>query len=495
MLDGEGYITCQTTSEDLAHDKCAFLVGFPPGYSLIAAGLHLLIDSPYTIDRVFNIFTLLLYFSGLFILLRMIKLKPFYMALFFFWHAISNSLIQTLGGTDLLSLALLIWAFVLALKVFKQPSKWGLAALVGLIMGINCVVKYSYYPMIAAIPIGFAVSGFMQKDRSLYINAGLVLSVSIAVLAVQTIYIKANTGTTAHVSYNKEDGNTEKKLLYFDNLNKIKPFPAYALLKEPFHFHIIPDKLNQLGIKFPLTLQGIMLFGISGIIFLLIFYTHFVQIRELPWDSIKLHIGILCVITIFVNAGSIKALSLLIPPLESFGYWTYVQEYRYFAPAMLCCIIMLMLSVDQLKEHSLKYIGLALLLAGLLYPLPDKLFKMVSYGMAANSFDISTLKELKHTGNDKIDFQAFPEVFNDNNERIVFSQKGFISDIYALQGAIISRQYEDIISGNFKNTSPVTVVLRIPNMMTEAERAFISKYSAKPVVTLEKEKLYKATLN
>lgn len=495
LVDGEGYTTCQVTSEDLAVKKCTFLLGFPPGYSIIAAGLHLFTDNHYIIDRIFNLLSLLLYFSGLFILLRMIKLKPLYMALFFFWHAISNSLIQTLGSTDLLSLALLIWAFIVTLRLFKLPTKWELAVLVGLIMGFNCVVKYSYYPMIVAIPIALIISGFMQKNKRLYISAGLVLSISVAVLAIQTLYIKANSGSTAHVSYNSEDGNTKQKLFYFDNLNKIKPFPAYALLKEPFNFHIIPDKLAQLGIKFPLTIQGIILFGISGIIFLLIFYTHYIQIRELSWDNIKLHFGILAVVTIFVNAGSIKSLSLLIPPLASFGDWTYVQEYRYFAPAMLCCILMLMLSVDQLKEYSLKYVGFVLLLAGLLYPLPDKLYKTLSYGLASNTFDASTLKEVRITGTDKIDFKAFHEAFNSENGQVVFSQNGFISDIYALEGAIVCRQYQDIINGNYKTSQPVTVVLRIPDMTTMEEVEFIGRHDAIPIVRLENETLYKATLN
>ncbi len=495
LSNGEGYTTCQVISKDLAVKKCAFLLGFPPGYSIIAAGLHSFTDNHYTIDRIFNLISLLLYFSGLLVLLGLIKLKPLYIALFFFWHAISNSLIQPLGGTDLLSLALLIWAIIITLKLLKLPTKWGLAALIGLVMGFNCVVKYSYYPMIAAIPLALAITGFLQKNRSLYINAALVLAVSIAVLAVQTIYIKANSGSTAHVSYNNEDETVEKKLFYFDNLNKIKPFPAYVLLKEPFSFHIIPDKLAQWGIKIPLTLQGIILFALSGVILLLIFYTHYVQIKTLGRDDTKLHFGIIATVTILVNAGSIKVLSLLIPPLATFGDWTYVQEYRYFAPAMLCCVLMLMLSVGQLKECALNYIGFALLLVGLLYPLPDKLYKTMSYGLTTNTFNPNTLKEVKVTGTDKIGFEKFRQAFDDENGQVVFSQKGFISDIYALEGAIVCRQYEDIISGKFNNSGPVTVVLRIPDMMSPAEMEFIDKYNAAPIVKMDEEKLYKATLN
>lgn len=496
LANGEGYITCQVSSEDLAVKKCAFLVGFPPGYSFVAQILHFFTHDHFSIDRIINLFSLFVYFLGLFVLLRLIKLKPLYMTLFFLWHAISGSLIQTLGTTDLMSLALLVWAFIFTIsKVFVTPTKWRWGALVGLLIGLCCLVKYSYYPMIAAIPIVLVIGGFLQKNKCLHINAAFVLGVSIAVLAVQTIYIKANSGTAAHVSYNAEDTQAEKKLLYFDNLNKIKPFPAYALLKEPFQFHFVPDKLAQLGITFSRTLQGLILFGISGVIFLLVFYTHYIQIRELPKDSVKLHFGMLAVVTIFVNAGSIKALSLLIAPLATFGDWTYVQEYRYFAPAMLCLVIMVMLSVDQLKQYSLKFIGLGLLLIALLYPLPDKLYKIAKYGIAANSYNPQLLREVRVTGGDKIDFTAFPKIFESNNGQVVFSQKGFISDIYALQGAIVCRQYDDIINGNFTYSAPVTLIVRIPNTMSPSEVEFIKKHSASPVLELENEKLYKAVLN
>lgn len=489
---GESYTTCQAINTDLSKDKCQFLIGFPPGYSWLVIGINMVVSNYYKTDVVINIIALLLYFSALFILLKKIGLKDILIGLFFTWHALSSSIIQTLGTPDLLSLALLLWTFVLAIRLFETPRSVIIVIAIGLLTGFNCVMKYSYYPMIAALPLALAALAYFKSSKRMFINAGIALGVSLMVLGAQTMYLKANAGKAAHVSYNQEDG----KAPYFDNLKKMQPFPAYALFKDPFKFHIIPSKLEAMGISFSGTVKRIVLFGFSFVIALLSFFVIFKMLwkKKKEFSAICLMV-VLLGMTILVNTGSMKALSLLIAPLSTFNDWTYVQELRYFAPSMLAFVLLLMIGFHSIENRFVKYLSATLLASALLYPLPDKLYKMATYGLAKNTFNTKVIHEVRQTGSDEFEREAFAQVFRSSEKRVVFSQNGFISDIYVLQGAVVCRQYNEIVADDFAYTEPLDLIIRVQNNKSEQEETFLKKYNAKAVLELKNSKLYKVALN
>lgn len=492
LTNGDGYQSCQAIYTDLSIDKCQFLIGFPPGYSWMANFFHLFMHNYVKIDVAINILALLLYFTALFMLLKKAGIKDLFIALFFLWHAFSSSIIQTLGTPDLISLTLLLWTFVLAIRLFEIPRSILVVLAIGLLTGFNCVVKYSYYPMIAVMPLTLAALAYFKGSRRMFINSGLALLMSLIVLGGQSVYLKSNAGKAAHVSYNKEDA----KSLHFDNLKKIEPFSAYALFENPFKFHVIPSKLKAMGFSLSFGIQRVILFTLSFIITILSFFIIF----KLLWKK-KSEFRLICLIalmlgfTILVNAGSMKALSLLIAPLETYNNWTYVQEYRYFAPSMLAFVLLLMIGYQTLESRLARYLSLGLLTAALLYSAPDKLYKMVAYDLAENTFNTKVIQEVKPTGADQFEWDDFKSVLNSDEKRVVFSQKGFISDIYALQGAAICRQYDEIVQDKFSYSAPLELILRMPDEKSEAEKAFIEKYDAQPILELKKEKLYKVVLN
>jgi hypothetical protein len=311
------------------------LIYWPPGYSFLLAlpglaGIDLIRGA-----QILNLAALLIFLAALHRLARSLDLDRRVYGAILVAMILPGHFLFRLTSTDFLSLTAFLWAVLQVLRGAEKGQSPCRAAIVGCLIFLAALFRYSYYPMLAVIPLALLLAGRLGRRRDLTLSglisgtvAGLclVLLSSIQVRASeQPWYIEPTADGKFHIS----------NLLKFDN---------FVLTT---FFDTGPDSLAAaLQPAHPLADRLIVSVGILLAVALLAFLVR-AALRllrpkgELPSSSTTVLLLYIALLTLCLNVSSLVVLSLRHPSqLDWYGPWTYVAEARYFAPTMamiLCC--------------------------------------------------------------------------------------------------------------------------------------------------------------
>ena len=361
---GFGYTLSEVKEANLDNIQYAPLIGWPPGYSVLALTMKKLTGDWLIAARFIRglaLLVVLLLGAWLWKMIRGDRL-----------HGREGWILVALYGlnfapfyypevTGLICFALLLLATGAWLRSQQASKPWPWLVLASVAMGLTPWFRFAYLPLLAILPAtmlwlggGKTLLGFFQKKTApikiAWLRKGGV-SALIELLLFLPLYLhqQAQTGALSHLAYRpKVESLDLGKLLHFD------PFPVKAFLyADP---SVVADRYGE-----GLGLLANLGFAFCSLAVLLVLV---VKLWRKP-DRLRIPAFMLLGIPVLM----LTYLSLRYPyeGVLDGGVWTYVQETRYYLPAMLVIhLVFLSFLLDKGKLGMLVLAGI-ICLVGLRY--------------------------------------------------------------------------------------------------------------------------------
>ena len=334
LLAGNGYTIIRADTNDLARTISDPILGWPPGYSIIAATLTPLTGSIWWAAFLIDVLSTCIFFGSWYVILRglrhLIPEKAVWI-IWAFWGLVYSPLDLADTSSDQLSLAFFSACIALGMISVAQFSLWRVST-VALCAGGAAFLKFNYWPLLAVPPVCFGVLGL--KNRRYWLGA-LVCSAPLLIAGVLYPEIR--------MKYTEYLGDPIYGY-YWKNLSWILPFPTLA-----FRLHLlVPAMTNE-----PLWdgITAVLLWSTSIIGFAALIQTSLYLFLLFKEEKIRNRIELF----FFLNAAltTLLVLSTLIyrsvrepvqmAPWKAEGIWTYVLEFRYYAPVSALLIVIVVI--------------------------------------------------------------------------------------------------------------------------------------------------------
>lgn len=315
-------------SYDLTHFRPLLkpINDWPPAYSYFTAAVAFVTGTDlYTSSVVLDFITL----TGLwFILLWMSRLLSFTLLqqiLLFVFLGISRVVLPRFLSADLLGATLFLLACCLVIRYIKQSNGNRLSNLI--FYGLQFVflltmvfLKFSLVPAAATIGLSVLLLGYSKPDPVIKKTGFVLLSLFVLAMGVLFLYNKLVSGDG--ITYNRV---TTEKSLHFENLFLFNPFLVLSL------FYSDPLYLRFGSPSF----DAVLLFATLGIAACIAADV----IKKLLQKNAG-YFDALMLVSLVSVCGFLSYVSLKFPQDDNGGYsWTFVKEYRYFAPVTLLFLV------------------------------------------------------------------------------------------------------------------------------------------------------------
>ena len=99
-----------------------------------------------------------------------------------------------LTTTDLFSLALYLTAATVALRIADRPPAIAASAGAGALLWLAAVTRYNYVPLLACLPITFALVGLLRRDGRLFRSAATCIAVALILSLALRLSLPPNGG-------------------------------------------------------------------------------------------------------------------------------------------------------------------------------------------------------------------------------------------------------------------------------------------------------------
>ncbi|HQN17023.1 MAG TPA: hypothetical protein PLC90_11775, partial [Bacteroidales bacterium] len=355
LLMGNGFTFSTLNSNDFSVLSSTFVNKYAPGYSLLLIPLYYITGDFSFAVLIMDILFVILLFLALILLLKTLDIPPQRQILFFVFAGISFTPFYHLSSTDLMALTFFQWAVFVAVCFLKKKNHYlPLALLTGVLCFITGFMKFNYYPLMFAVPLGIFIIGFFDKTKKVLLFSILSGFTAAVLLATQSLLLKLFSGSMFFVG--------DPKGFFPENLAKFDVFPFKSLF---FYEGALQVVFNVLPVLKPVYLFVAALFSLIIVFEILRYILRKIDAVKLTKDYLTLGITVLFVNVFFLIYMSLshKGQSWEIPP------WTPVEETRYYGQSMLFIEIVLltMLLYNQYKSKILKALYVALLAVVLLY--------------------------------------------------------------------------------------------------------------------------------
>lgn len=326
LCAGAGLALEELNADDLASPLARPLVGWPPGYSYLAAGLLIAGLDIWHTALAIDILSAALYLAGWYFLAGHSNMgRRGRLWMWVFWALAYLPLVR-LTSSDQLAVALFSVALAMgavcvragqAERAARGACRAVLAAVMaGLMAGLAGAVRFAYWPLAGVVPLGLFLSGSSRR----WLNAGVCAAATGIILGALAWYQHATTG---HTTYLTSIYERPAAALQWPMLRHMAPFPAGALGLDLFwqraHERLHLPGTAQVG-TWGLALLVLGAFFAAG-------YRAWRQRRGVGPLRAYIYTTGLC--TLLLTLAMLCWLSLRYPPI---GNWTHVQELRYYAP-------------------------------------------------------------------------------------------------------------------------------------------------------------------
>lgn len=494
LAEGHGVSLVRVNPSDLASPVFVPLNLWPPGLAVVAAPLLQAGLPPFTVSRVLDIIGLGVFFMAWLLLFRQIKgLSKWVPVLFFLLAGISYSPCRLLGTTDIFSLAfsclalsLLLWLFGRERENRVRRFAWAMAFFFGVSSFLPSFFRFAYYPVSILLPL-MLVGLVWRFRRPLLPMALLSLIITLALLVGQQLY-QYQIGQS--LTYLSSHHSVSDRWLFPENLLEFDPVLVNSLFPE----FLIRNKIGA-------GAAGIFNLSVSivvGIVLALAF-RQLIRRVKLAFTLQKpppIREVFFLVLTCIGGAVLffLVLMSLLFSPLPAdwvpSGYWTYVQETRYFAPVLV--FLSLLLLLVALKQYFrlgkvwvltarmllLASVGVSLSLLGYhlnRYSLRDGMANMRQY--YGKSQDLAVFLQQQ-----QLQQSALPVVYLFSQESVSYEPL-----LFTLEGAP-ALPVKELEGQQLQTTAPVRVFFSVYPELTDPDnlrvKAVAAKYNATRIATI-----------
>lgn len=327
LVQGHGLGYWYQLPEDLGQRRLNALYQWPPGYTLLLA-------LPYWLANDINLAALAidwlaagLFFASWWFILSYLgsDLGPGGRVVhWLMWSATLAPMLDT--STGMLSLAFFSFALALVLKLGVNPgaSLW-LAAFSGLGVGLAAWLRYAYWPLGLVLPLALAYGGWRQERRLLW--AGLVQGGVFAVLiAALILFQRVETGSATYLSVAYQEG---QRGFWPEQLLTMCPFAAQVFRCDG----ALDLKLAWMGPAWLLSIKWTVCVLVLAIFALELRRTCAPTSNASTQGAATGMFFMAGMLTLLLTVGMLAVLTVCC--CKPTDRWTYVQEWRYYAPVLV----------------------------------------------------------------------------------------------------------------------------------------------------------------
>ncbi|MBI9067995.1 MAG: hypothetical protein JEZ09_11930 [Salinivirgaceae bacterium] len=440
--DGTGCSIVTADPNDLSKDLYRNLEGYPPGYSYLIAFLSPTI-SYHNAANIIDVLAIILLVVATFVILKNLEIKNVLKVLFLFFIAITPSPFGYLSSTDLLVSSFFMASIAFFIKLYRKPGFLNTRSqhriFLGVLIYVPLYFKYSALPLILVIPGVLIILSIIHKNIKYFLHASMALLVVLVLFVMQKLILP---------DYPKEkvfaNGFFPKQLLQMDDF----AFKAFYYLE----FYITAIKASFQGIGSILTIASLLIS--FGLIFFII-YDAAQRIKAKNKDAFTLF-SFITAVCVALLLGFLSFLSLRIPG-ETWQNppWTYVEETRYYASAMILLqvfIFIYALSNKGILAKGLKYFIFGALIFSSLYWLKQN-YNLYIAGNDAYTFASNYKKQL--------DICSYITPLKRDGEKIIYcstsEQECIFNAIHAPIDNIID--FRALIKSNLESSSPLKLFI------------------------------------
>ena len=333
------------------------LINWPPGYSLLLAPFYWLFNHQYiiagiTLDIVFSIFMIYITRS----ILKSLNIPVYHINIYTLFTGFIIYSFYTKTSSDAIAITFFLFSVNMAIQLVKKNKSLSYK-LAGLIISLLmcAITKYLYMPIVFIIPLIFIIKGAADNNAAIK-KAGIISLIALIItIGIVLIYQKTITGSAVYITQ-------PKRGFFIQNLYSLYPVVSASLIN-PETAGLLVGQDFYPGTYIYHVYQLIHLI-ITFLILLFIFRSFYRKKRR------TLHpLSTFYLLTFFITSAILFTLILLSVLIEKEdGYWTYVQEARYYGLP----IILLQLLVFIMTKYLSRYFKIIFPFA-LLLMLPDML--------------------------------------------------------------------------------------------------------------------------
>ncbi len=488
FIDGNGIAFSNTLLADLAKTIFVSMQGYPPGYCLLLGtagimGVDLLLANALLDALAIIIF----YFTSVFVLILLgfakrlliifALLSIFFLPPFFYGNS-----------SDLWSAVFFQGGVAMALYMVRyQKLNLRYFLFLGIILFGAALVRYAYYPLVFVVPCVLGWLAYHQNNQKLWKGVGLSTFVLAACILALSAYQKMNTGTMVYL--NQGFAIPDERLLYPENLEKFDPF----VLNSFFDLDLLMSEVEQAWV-----VKSVHGFSLLVSIIILVFIVRQIffvnkshrSITHPVWQT-YLMLGILSTMVII---GLLAALSLK-DPRQIWGEWTYVEETRYYMPAMVFILIYALSLLENKSVHRNIRVFTIILL-------------FMSFAFTTGLWFSHHYKGLKRKNEKIAIYHKTKELVKKSSKKVVYAEAG-ISNMYfvSIAGAtplmklvdteklLMENQYEQLLQKK-KLTASEPVLLLVRTYASEpASLDFVKKFNGEKVLSFSESDVYVIEIN
>ncbi len=491
LAEGKGLSHCITFADDISKASCQELTWWSAGYPIVLAGIYKLTDDLVTAD-----FVLLILGSLGFLLVSLrffsiwvdFETEYWIVALFLVFTAFSFTPFNYLGTTtDLLSTVFLIFTITESAVGFRdrRSSKFLIA---GAAAFAAVFFKFSFFPLLIVVPVGLGLLALLRRDGAPLKYAAVYLASLCAAFAI--LYL-------ALPNYILPPGGIMTPGWRWNNLLAQDPFGARALFFLDFLFRRI-DTTTSIGSAVYGLIQIFSIAVVVGFGYIAARYAskHF---RSSENDRGRTLSALLSILTVVLLVGYLCWLSIRVQTVYHPLYipWTFVQETRYYGPAMVLLLYGVFIAPRYLRSrgHLLKMGSLALAVAVCSFAVAFWGYKNYDYfynGRVEGSFigphkdDTIVAEFLRNDasldrGKTVLGFLSYAEAY------------GYSTLLIEADPAVSPFPWYDWYVGSIPvaTTQPRTLLVTINKSPNRADRAILNKYNGTRLLELSTYDLYR----
>ena len=483
FFEGKNISRCEVTTSDLSTDKYMPFASWPFGYPLVvtlaALGTGDFLRASIVVDIV-AVTLLVLASVGL---LRALGVTGKWQLAWLVFLAFAQSPFIYTTSSGLIALALYVAAMLHATQILSRANvalhSW---LCLGALLFLPCFFRYAYYPMVIPIPLVLLWVGW--RTRQWKIVTGTLIAVACVglLVALQSVFVKSITSDYSCLS------NTERGL-FLNHLGHIDPFPVKAvLLTGPLRRALAglpcgPRVFSFFMVTGSFVLPGILLLRAFGE---KVWRAASVDEGETLWKAFVLT-GLL---TVLVNVAALMLLSVTYPPQTDWTtFWTFVQETRYYAPAMF--VILLFLFAFASRETGSKELRVLIALLTVIA------FTFSVYAHAKLYVLGNTEGTFRQENETRLRIAEYvAESIQETGRRVVLAGRdGIAIRLSQLRDGYGTQRLDTILGGDLPHSRPLRLMLRLDGADAENHGSWLEAHHALLIEDFGGSTLYRVDLD
>lgn len=479
LVSGNGFTVGGFGSGDFTLMNKHFSVKYAPAYSLFIIPFYLITGNFHMAAVMMDMFFVLLLYLALIKLFICLDIPYKKQMIFFAFLGISFTPMYHLTSSDLISLAIFQWAVYFSICFLKIKTKQiGLGILSGFLLFLTGASRYSYYPMIFALPFSVFIIGTIKRDRVIKLFSVFSGGSAFFFLLLQSIILKLLSGSAVR--------DLDETGFFLRNMLSMDLFPFKSLV-----FYEGLDKIlfNIHPFMEPAFIITAAFFS-AWIVFEILRFI----IRKTMQDSLRKEYFVTGITVLMVNVFFLAFLSLThkgqewkVPP------WTFVEETRYYSQSMLFIAIAFLTFIlyEQYQNKISKIIYKFIIFIILLY---------AGAYWINNIVKVSFAKEQEYTFRGMYEEELkLCEMVSSNmtkDEPVVFLSPNYdlsyfvfaMTDIQA-----VNWNYNAVLNDTLiKSNGPVNLLIAAPHGTSDLKN--LEKYTPEKIGELKTYDLYKTEI-